>query len=332
MLVAHPRQGSLATLNRRLPEMTRKLPPLNAVRAFEAAGRHVSFTRAATELNVTHGAVSRQVASLEEWLGVPLFMRTASQLVLTEAGRCYLAEATAVLDRLAVASMHLVDQVVPSALTINAPPTFTMRWLIARISSFQRRRPDVEIRFTTSIAPVNFHENAYEIAIRGACEPIQGCVSLPFMTEVIVPLCHCDLLEGGCLREPGDLAGHTLIHYVTEPYPWEEWLDEAGVPGLKPIGQLKFEQMYFALHAAAEGLGIALVPLFLAIDEIVSNRLCVPFGPRAARYRKYFACASHMNPVTESFYEWLLKEGQDTEQSIAAWAASAGWPASVVSG
>ncbi|HEX4326523.1 MAG TPA: LysR family transcriptional regulator, partial [Burkholderiales bacterium] len=108
----------------------RKLPPLNAVRSFEAAARHVSFTKAAAELNVTHGAVSRQVALLEQWLGVALFRRSASQLALTEAGRAYLAEVSGVLDRLAVASIHVSQQATPAAITVSAPPTFTMRWLI----------------------------------------------------------------------------------------------------------------------------------------------------------------------------------------------------------
>jgi LysR family glycine cleavage system transcriptional activator len=304
--------------------MTRRLPPLNAVRAFEAAGRHVSFTKAAVELNVTHGAVSRQVALLESWLGTPLFRRTASQLVLTDAGRSYLGETTAVMDRLAVASMHLLDQAAPTSLTINAPPTFTMRWLIARMSGFQRKRPDVEVRLTTSLAPINFQEHAYDIAIRGAHEPLQGCVSTPFMTELIVPVCHSDLLESGRLRAPQDLSGQTLINYVTEPYAWDDWLAAAGVPELKPLGQLKFEQMYFALQAAAEGLGIVLVPLFLAIDDILAGRLCTPFGTLAAMHRRYFAYADHGNPVIDSFYEWLLHEGRDTEKSIANWADSNG--------
>src|SRR3979490_3055004 len=124
----------------------RKLPPLNAVRAFEAAARHVSFTKAAEELNVTHGAVSRQVALLEQWLGTPLFRRSFSHLALTESGRSYLTEVTAALDRLALATMHVKEHAAPTALRINAPPTFTMRWLIPRMSVFQRRRIDVEIR------------------------------------------------------------------------------------------------------------------------------------------------------------------------------------------
>jgi LysR family glycine cleavage system transcriptional activator len=300
----------------------RKLPPLNAVRAFEVAARHVSFTKAAEELHVTHGAVSRQVALLESWLGTPLFRRSASQLVLTEAGRNYVGEVTSALDRLAVASMQVMQQAAPTALRISAPPTFTMRWLLARMSGFQRRRPDVEIRLTTSLAPVNFLDNDYDVAIRGAHAPLPGCRSEPFMTETIVPVCHVDLLERGGLARPQDLAHHTLISYATEPYAWSEWLPAAGCPGLKPAGVLSFEQMYFALQAAVEGLGIVMVPLFLAFDDIVAGRLVAPFGLLAHKRRQYYAnyqAAPGGNHAIASFCEWLLREGADTERSIADW-------------
>jgi LysR family glycine cleavage system transcriptional activator len=302
--------------------MARKLPPLNAIRAFEAAGRHVSFTKAAVELNVTHGAVSRQVGLLENWLGTLLFLRSASHLALTEAGRIYLAEVTSMLDRLAVVSMQMLERAAPTVLRINAPPTFAMRWLLSRISGFQRRRPDIEIRLTTSTAPVNFNDNAYDIAIRGAHEPPSGYVSLPFMTELIVPVCHIDLLDGGQLCKPRDLAGQTLISYATEPYSWSDWLQAADVPDIKPHGSLKFEQMYFALQAAVDGLGVVLVPLFLAIDDIITGNLCMPFGVLAAKQRQYFAGAVHSTPTVEAFYEWLLREGRDTERSMADWSLS----------
>jgi len=308
--------------------MPRKLPPLNAVRAFEAAARHVSFTKAAEELAVTHGAVSRQVALLEDWLGVPLFRRAVSQLSLTEGGRTYAVEATAVLDRLAMVSMQLRQPAAPSALAVNAPPTFTMRWLISRLSGFQRLRPDVEIRLTTSLAPVNFQENAYDVAVRGAQSPLTGCRSQPFMTEVIVPVCHRDLLEGGRLNEPADLRQHTLIRYATEPYAWVDWALEAGVPGLQGASTLNFEQMYFALQAAAEGLGVVLVPLFLVADEIVAGGLCAPFGLLAAKKRQYYANVAQGttgNEVVDGFCDWLEREGRDTEESISAWAREMGW-------
>jgi len=307
----------------------RKLPPLNAVRAFEAAARHVSFTKAAKELFVTHGAVSKQVAVLEAWLCTPLFNRTQSQLSLTDAGRTFLAAVTPALDRIAVTSMQLVEQAEPTALHINAPPTFTMRWLIPRISAFQKRRAEVEVKLTTSTAPVNFEERGYDVAIRGSNEPLPGMLSVPFMTETIVPICHPDLLEGGRLKEPADLIEHTLINYDTEPQTWADWLDLAGVSQPQTaIKTLRFEQMYFALQAAAEGLGVVLVPLFLVADDLIMGRLCAPFGLRVARQRRYFAnspLGSVHNPIIESFCEWLLKEGQNTERSIRQLAETMGW-------
>jgi LysR family glycine cleavage system transcriptional activator len=306
--------------------MSRKLPPLNAVRAFEAAARHVSFTKAAEELHVTHGAVSRQVALLEEWFGKELFRRAASQLTLTDAGRTYLVEVTAVLDRLAVASMHIKDQARPSGLHINAPPTFTMRWLIGRMASYQRKHPNVEIRLTTSLAAVNFQEHGYDVAIRGAHAPIDGCISQAFMTEIIAPVCHVDLLKGQRQLRPEQLESQTLISYGTEPYAWSDWMTEVGINNITPAAALKFEQMYFSLQAALEGLGIVLVPLFLAIDDIVAGRLCAPFGLLGAKRRNYYANFPPdraTDPVLRGFFSWLSQEGRDTEQSIHAWSESA---------
>jgi LysR family transcriptional regulator, glycine cleavage system transcriptional activator len=297
----------------------RKLPPLNAVRAFEAAARHVSFSKAAKELFVTHGAVSKQVATLEAWLSTPLFKRSSSQLTLTEAGRVFLAAVTPSLDRIAVAAMQLLDQTEPTSLRINAPPTFTMRWLIPRISGFQRQHSGVEVKLTTSTAAVNFEASGYDIAIRGANQPLAGMVSVPFMTETIVPICHPDLLEQGRLKTPSDLVSHTLISYDTEPLAWSDWLQLAKLPDLRAAHTLQFEQMYFALQAAAEGLGLVLVPLFLVADDILSGRLCAPFDLSIARQRRYYANAplsASQNPVIQSFCDWLLKEGRDTEQSI----------------
>jgi len=306
----------------------RKLPPLNAVRAFEAAARHISFTKAAKELFVTHGAVSKQVASLEAWLATSLFNRTQSQLTLTDAGRTFLAAVTPALDRIAVTSMQLLEQTEPTGLRISAPPTFTMRWLIPRISAFQRKRAGVEVKLTTSTAPVNFEERGYDVAVRPGHQALSGMISVPFMTETIVPICHPDLMEGDRLKTPMDLVGHTLISYDTEPMAWSEWLSQAGITEPIQTQHLQFEEMFFALQAAAEGLGLVLVPLFLVADDIIAGRLCAPFGLTAARKRQIFANAMLSptpDPVIETFYEWLLKEGRDTEQSIDLLASSMGW-------
>jgi LysR family glycine cleavage system transcriptional activator len=307
-----------------LPHM-RKLPPLNALRAFESAGRHSSLTKAADELHVTHGAISRHVSQLEAWLRVALFHRSASQIRLTAAGKSYLAEITAVLDRIAVASLQLQQQAKPTVLRVNAPPTFAMRWLIPRMSLFQRRQPEVEIRLTTATTPINFEEGTYDLAIRGSSVQWSGGRSMPFMSEIIVPICHSELRELTQLTLPADLAGHTLISYTTEPVPWEHWLGEVGVPRLGAANLLHFEQMYFALQAAAEGLGVVLVPLFLVIDDVLAGRLCLPLGLTGARRRTYFANTPATTPLTPAlvaFHEWLQQEGLDTERLIAEWVAT----------
>lgn len=306
----------------------RKLPPLNSVRAFESAARNVSFTKAAQELFVTHGAISKQVAVLESWLRTPLFTRSQSLVTLTEAGRTLLAAVTPALDRISVTAMQLMEKNESATLRVSAPPTFTMRWLIPRISAFQRKRPGVDIKLTTSTAAVNFEESNYDIAIRGSHQPWQGGVSTPFMTETIVPICHPDLIEDGRLTEPADLGRQTLISYDTEPVSWSDWLTLANVSQLRPAEALQFEQMYFALQAAAEGLGVVLVPLFLVADDIISDKLCAPFGMRYYRQRQYFAnspTSPGNNLLLENFKQWLFKEGQDTESSINQLAKSMTW-------
>lgn len=304
----------------------RKLPPLNALKAFEAAARHGSFTKAADELNVTHGAVSRQVSLLEEWLGATLFQRGASQIGLTDNGRTYAREITALFDRLRVVTEQLTAKAAPSAINVSAPPTFTMRWLIPRLSTYQRKHPGVEVRLTTSIAPVNFQEHHYDIAIRGALEPMTGCDSVPFMTETIVPICHVDLVESGRLKTPAELVRHQLIRYTTEPYTWSTWFETAGIPEVTSASTLHFEQMYFALQAAAEGLGVVLVPLFLVADDIMAGKLCAPFGLRGAMHRHYYAntspASTHSSEIAE-FRAWLVGEGRGTEQSIDIWSREA---------
>ncbi|WP_162243972.1 transcriptional regulator GcvA [Pseudorhodoferax sp. Leaf265] len=301
----------------------RKLPPLNALKAFEAAARHISFTKAGEELNVTHGAISRQVSLLEDWLSTALFHRSASTLALTQAGRSYAAEVTSLLDRLSVVTSQVTEQAAPSTINVSAPPTFTMRWLIPRISGFQRKRPGVEVRLTTSIAPVHFQENHYDVAIRGALEPLSHCDCVAFMTETIVPVCHADIVAAGRLRTVEDLSRQTLIRYATEPYGWPVWLDAVGLSGLSGASTLHFEQMYFALQAAAEGLGVVLVPLFLVADDIAAGRLCAPFGLHGAMERRYYANtspASAHNLLIAEFRDWLIEEGRSTERSIMAWA------------
>ena len=302
----------------------RKLPPLNAIKAFEAAARLVSFTKAGQELNVTHGAVSRQVALLESWLGVALFRRMKSQVALTDAGQKFLNEMGPALDRIALAAIHLTHESNPVILVVNAPPTFTLRWLIPRISTFQRRHLGIDVRLTTSVSPVDFSKEEYLIAIRGADEPLAGISSRPFLTESILPVCHPDILQKLPLTVAADLEQHTLLTYSTEPYRWQDWFREVHAESVKPAGTLNFEQMYFALQAALEGLGVALIPYFMVADDIAAGRLCTPLGSLGVRTRQYYAnLAPNALPslAQNAFCDWLEQEGRETtklcEQLIA---------------
>jgi len=293
----------------------RRLPPLNAIKAFEAAARLVSFTKAGDELNVTHGAISRQVALLESWLGIPLFRRMKSQVVLTDAGKKFLDEMGSALDRIALAAIHLTHDTRPVILAVNAPPTFTLRWLIPRISSFQRRNLGIDVRLTTPVAPIDFSKEGYDIAIRGADEPLAGIISRPFLTESILPVCHPDLLQKLPLAVPDDLVRHTLLTYSTEPYRWQDWFREVHGGDVKPAGTLNFEQMYFSLQAALEGLGVALIPYFMIVDDIAAGRLCAPLGTLGVRTRHYYANLSpNAAPslAQNAFCDWLELEGRET--------------------
>lgn len=306
----------------------RKLPPLNAVKAFEAAARHVSFTRAADELCVTHGAVSRQVAQLETWFGIKLFRRAASQLTLTEAGRIYYREVTALFDRLALASMDMKQRAAPATLRVNAPPTFAMRWLISRSSHFQRQRPDVELHLTTSLDPVHADGNSVDVVIRGDQSDIPGWLRCPFITEWIAPVCHVDLLANGRLSVPDDLRKHRLITYLTEPYGWDQWFKE--VKGTMAAAQetQRYEQMYFALQAVQDKLGIGMLPLFLITDELIAGKLCLPFGSLGLRRREYccfYRSESEQWSVIAEFRDWLMAQGEETERVTQAFTNGLGW-------
>jgi LysR family glycine cleavage system transcriptional activator len=300
-----------------------KLPPLNAVRAFVSAASHVSFSKAAEELHVTRGAISRHVALLEEWLGQPLFIRGAAQLELTDVGRNYLIETSAALTRLAYASEYLSRNESSIVLRLNAPPTFTMRWLITRMSTFQRRHPEIDLRVTTYRPTDLIREEEFDVGIRGRAGPLPGAISVPFLVENVVPICHPDLLGTRDRLQLEDLEKHTLITFTTESYTWPEWLESVGYAPSNLRKILRFDPMYFALQAAQEGLGIVLVPMFTVIDDLISGKLCAPFGLLGERRRDYYVSYpknSSLASTIEIFTDWLIHEGKSTHQAISQWA------------
>jgi LysR family glycine cleavage system transcriptional activator len=288
--------------------MHRRLPPLNALRAFEAAARHASFSKAADELHVTHGAVSRHVQTLEAWLDQRLFERHNRRVVLTEAGAAYLDEVGAALDRIALATSRQLERSEHRLLRVNALATFTLRWLIPRLSAFQLAHPTTEVRLTTSNEPLLGLSDPYDVAIRGGPDQVSGHVAQLFLTECRVPVCNPALLSRLPLRHPKDLAQHTLLHAATLTQVWPQWLLAAGVPELEPRSSVTLEHFYLTLQAALDGLGVAMGPERLVADDVAAGRLTKPFkGPLlpARSYCTYVPETRVKDPAVLAFCDWL---------------------------
>jgi LysR family transcriptional regulator, glycine cleavage system transcriptional activator len=306
--------------------MTRpRLPPLNAIKAFEAAARLGSFTRAAEELGVTHGAISRQIRLLEDWLGAALFRRTSRNAVATEAGTELLAQAGPALDRLAEATLRLRRAApAPDAIRVSALPTFAMRWLIPRLADFQRDHPGLALRIVTASTPAEQFRMDVEAVISGpARQP--GWVGRRFLGEARLPVLSPELMRKWPLRHPADLERHTLLHSATLPEAWPRWLAAAGVPDLKPRREQLFEHFYFAIQAAIEGLGVVMGPLALVADELRDGRLMAPLDEPALRSRGYFVygrTADNDGPGIAALRDWLVAAGSQAEARLPRYLAS----------
>ena len=262
--------------------MKRILPPLNALRAFEAAGRLGSFKEAAAELHVTHGAVSQQVRLIEEWLGASLFERHNRRVLLTPAAKAYLAEIGPLFEQLAQATARYgFPETLSRTLFVNAPATFTLRWLVPRLAQFRAEHPDVDVKVETSNDPVESQEETYDVIIRGGPDTFYGYSMRPFLSEERLPVCSPALLQRLPLRTPDDLRQHTLLHTSSLPRLWPDWLAKAEIPALRPAATLTFDHFYLTLQAAIDGIGIAMGPTALVSGDLAAGRLVAPFaGPR----------------------------------------------------
>jgi LysR family transcriptional regulator, glycine cleavage system transcriptional activator len=290
----------------------RILPPLNALRAFEATARHLSFTRAADELYVTHGAVSRAVSGLEDWLGCPLFRRFNRRIELTDEGRHYLGDIGAALDRIAAASDRVKSAGARRVLRVNSMASFTIRWLIPRLSGFQQRHPTVEVRLTTSSEPPQHAGEAADLLIRGGPDTIMGFECGLFLAETRLPVLAPALRDRLPLDRPKDLARHTLLHTASLPELWQDWLRLADVGTMKPAHELTLEHFFLTVQAAIDGLGVAMGPTALIADEIDAGRLVAPFPGLAlpARgYCWYLPVEKAGDPAVLAFRDWLVEAG-----------------------
>lgn len=291
--------------------MGRHLPPLNTLRSFEAAARLASFSKAADELHVTHGAVSRSVAQLEDFLGLKLFQRRARQVTLTPAGATYAARVRDSLDRLAAATLALTQDDAKGPLSVSTTPNFAVKWLVPRLVRFRRAHPGIDIRLETSERLTNFDADGIDLALRFGRGVYPGLISVLIVSADQFPACSPALLTGPHpLRQPSDLAHHTLIHddFAID---WAAWLRFARVAGVDAELGPVYPSSALAIEAAAQGEGVALVRSALVAADLASGRLVKPFElslPSDAAY--YAVCPPRAleRARVKAFRDWLLAE------------------------
>ncbi|MCQ8186243.1 transcriptional regulator GcvA [Parvularcula maris] len=300
----------------------RKLPPLNALRAFEAAGRHLSFSKAADELAVTPGAISQQMRILENWLGTPLFTRDPKGLQLTEAGLAALPQMREGFDRLAAGTRLMQAGTGPSKVTVSVAPSFASKWLVPRLDDFQQQRPETDIYVHADMEIVDFGSADVDVAVRFGRGGYDGLVSERLMGETIVPVCSPALTKGqNALRSPEDLAHHTLIHDDSDKdgMPnWEMWLRAAGIEAASGTRGPRFNQSSLAIEAAVAGKGVALARYALAVADLEAARLVIPFAhetPTDFAYWLVYPEAKAVLPDVSAFTGWLKAEAERSLQA-----------------
>ena len=294
------------------------IPSLDLLQGFEAAARHLSFTKAGEELFLTQSAVSRQIKDLEDQLGVPLFHRRHRALVLTEAGQQFYAAAAQVLTTMRTATSRLRAQTGKKTLSVTTTNSFAALWLIPRLAGFTRTHPDVEVKITAETRVQDLERDGLDIAIRHGPASLAGPNAIRLFGERVFPVCSPKLLKKLPLEEPADLKNHCLLQY-SDPegrHPWlswKTWLEVAKVPDLRPASTLSFSGYDQIIPAAVAGHGVALGRIPLLRDLLASKELVAPFKNSADPARAYFAMLSKTaagRAEATDFVEWLKEEAK----------------------
>jgi len=290
--------------------MARDLPPLNALRFFEAAARHLSFTRAAEELHVTQAAISHQMKALETHLGVRLFRRLPRRLLLTEEGQRLLPVVHDAFDRIAHTARRLAKEGESGPLIVMLRPYFAARWLSPRLSQFWERHPDIDLRLHHSIDPVvDFERERVDMAVRWGRGEWPGVEVELLLPVRVTPVCSPKLLRGPHpLRRPADLRHHTLLH--EESYDlWAKWLAAAGVHDLEARGPI-IDDTNVRTQAAIDGQGVTFGALSLLADDLATGRLVAPFPLTLDDLAYYivYPPGALARPKVKVFRDWLLEE------------------------
>jgi LysR family glycine cleavage system transcriptional activator len=293
--------------------MAARLPSLNGLRAFEAAARHMSFTLAASELNVTQTAISHQIRRLEEELGVRLFVRQNRSLSLTPEAREYLPGIRAAFNDLRLATDRLLRKDDGNVLTVSTLASLAAKWLLPRLYDFQEKHPGIDVRITTSTALVDFKRDGVDAAIRYGRGHWPGLRADWLMADRMFPVCSPSLLAGRKpLKKPQDLAEHVLLH-SSSGYDddWRLWLTAAGLPAdLSKQPGITFDLIFMTVQAAIDGIGVAMGRTSYVQDDIKKGRLVVPFEielPVDAGFYLVSPEARTDSPKLSAFRNWLMQ-------------------------
>jgi LysR family glycine cleavage system transcriptional activator len=299
--------------------MLRRLPSLNALKAFEAAARHESFTKAADELAVTQGAVSHQVKGLEAELGLRLFNRERQRLRITDAGRSYLEVVRDAFDRLAVGTNRLQQLQKSGVLTVSTSPNFAAKWLVHRLGRFVEEHPEIDLRVSATLQHIDFAREDIDMAIRHGDGQWPGLHVTRLSVEELFPVCSPNFLRGrGALRSPADLRRCTLLH-VNDRRDWSKWLEAAGIASIDIDRGPIFNQASIAIDAAVDGQGIALARSALAAWDLLAKRLVRPFEfALSVPYAYWIVCPKSTAdlPKISTFRKWLLAEAAEDARRL----------------
>lgn len=300
--------------------MRRRIPSIEALVAFEAAARHLSFTRAADALSLTQSAVCKQIAALEDYLGVPLFNRIKKRISLTEAGAIYAKRVAEDLDRLERNTVSIMShRGERNVLELAVIPTFGTRWLIPRLTQFHALNPGIVVNLTTRSDPFLFSGTPFDAAIHFGSPVWPGAISHPLFGEEMIPVCSPQLLRRHPCREPRDLARLPLLHQSNRHDAWRRWFEAAGVVDIDVMGGPRFDLFSMLVEAARAGLGVVLVPRFLALGELESGELVAPFDLSLSSEMGYFLVypdPPSANPALQRFTDWLLREAAEYRETL----------------
>ena len=298
--------------------MLRRLPPLNALKAFEAAARHESFTRAAEDLCVTQGAVSHQVKALEAELGVKLFNRERQRLIITEAGREYLVVLRDAFDRIAVGTERLVQRQSSGVITVSTSPDFAAKWLVNRLGRFAETHPGLDLRVSATLHHVDFAREDVDLAVRHGDGNWAGHDVVRLCTEQLFAVCSPKLLTGrNRITKPSDVLKFPLLH-LDDSNAWSKWFEAAGLEGADHLHGPVLNRASMVIDAAIDGQGIALARTTLAATDLINRRLVRPFAEALRLSKSYWiVCPKATSALLKitTFRDWLLAEAaQDTRQ------------------